>query len=82
MKKRLLSIAFVAAMAATAGWNFTQSENNVNLSDLALENVEALANTEMGSGTCFGAGAGGTNVTCYGGSTICCWAHTNIFGKN
>ena len=47
MKKRLLSIAFVAAIAATASWNFAQSENKVNLSDLALENVVALAGCEV-----------------------------------
>lgn len=52
MKKRLLSIAFVAAIAVTAGWNFAQSENKVNLCDLALANVEALAESEGGSTDC------------------------------
>lgn len=52
MKKRLLSIAFVAAMAVTAGLNFAQSENKVNLSDLAMANVEALAQSEDGEVKC------------------------------
>lgn len=47
MKKRILSIAFVAVIVVTAGWNFAQSENKVNLSDLALTNVEALAGGEV-----------------------------------
>lgn len=82
MKKVLFSFLVLTVVALTSNWNFTQGVNDMDLSDLTLSNIEALANTEMGSGTCFGAGAGGTNVTCYGGSTICCWAHTNIFGKN
>ena len=31
------------ALAAVTGWNYQQSKQNVELSDLALENVEALA---------------------------------------
>lgn len=46
MKKRLLSIAFVAAIAVTASWTFAQSENKATLSELTLANVEALANDE------------------------------------
>jgi hypothetical protein len=49
MKKKIISIAFVAAMAVAAAWNFTQSKAEVELSDLALTNVEALA---YGEGTC------------------------------
>ncbi|MBQ4163327.1 MAG: hypothetical protein IJD84_10700 [Parabacteroides sp.] len=37
-------------MALTAGWNVYQSRNEVDLSDLTLENVEALANIEYGGG--------------------------------
>ena len=43
MKKKILGIIAFAAIAAVAGWNYNQNINNVNLSDLALENVEALA---------------------------------------
>ena len=50
MKKKMLGIIAFAAIAAVAGWNYNQNMNNVNLSDLALENVEALANGESGNG--------------------------------
>jgi hypothetical protein len=42
---------FVAAIAVTAAWNFTQSKGEVELSDFALENVEALAQ-ETGAYPC------------------------------
>lgn len=46
MKKKFLgAIAFIAITVA-AGWNVQQSKQNVELSDLALENVEALASGE------------------------------------
>ena len=45
MKKIILSVAVVAT-AAIAGWNYQQSKQEVELSDLALENVEALAQGE------------------------------------
>lgn len=45
MKKRLGIIA-VTALAAAVGWIFSQSQNEVDMSDLALANVEALANPE------------------------------------
>ena len=47
MKKKVLSIIAFAAIAAVAGWNYNQNMNNVNLSDLALENVEPLAGGEV-----------------------------------
>ena len=45
MEKIILSVAVVAT-AAIAGWNYQQSKQEVELSDLALENVEALARNE------------------------------------
>ena len=51
MKKKIFGAALIAAMAITAGWNFNQSKNEVELSDLALANVEALANDESGTGS-------------------------------
>lgn len=44
--KKLFSIIAIVAVAATAGWNFSQSQNEVKLNDLALENIDALANPE------------------------------------
>jgi len=53
MKKKIFSVAIVAAIALGAGWNVMQSENDMKLSDLALSNVEALANNEeTGGGHC------------------------------
>ena len=47
--KKLLGIIAIAAVTAAAGWNFSQNQNEGELSDLALANVEALASGE-GSG--------------------------------
>ena len=41
--KKLLGII---AIAVVASWNSSQSQNEVEMSDLALANVEALANPE------------------------------------
>ena len=49
MKKILFSVAVIATVAI-AGWNYQQNKE-VELSDLAMENVEALANDES-SVTC------------------------------
>lgn len=46
MKRKIFGTALIAAMALAAGWNFNQSKNEVELSDLALANVEALARDE------------------------------------
>ena len=40
----------IVLIAITAGWNFSQSEKKMELSDLALANVEALARDEGSSG--------------------------------
>ncbi len=60
MKKKNLSGVFALALLATAGFGVHKSmKSNVGLSDLALANVEALANGENG----------GTPVrTCYTGT--------------
>lgn len=46
MKKKLFGISIVAAVALMAGWNLSTNNNNVKLSDLTLNNVEALAGAE------------------------------------
>lgn len=43
MKKKIFAVLFVAVVAMFAGYNVYQSQSVVNLSDLALSNVEALA---------------------------------------
>jgi hypothetical protein len=51
MKKSILSIALVAAIAVAGAWNFAQNQEEVTLSDLALENVDALALEDIGDGS-------------------------------
>lgn len=51
MKKYILSIAVIAT-AAIAGWNYQQNKQSVELSDLALENIEALADNENSDINC------------------------------
>ena len=47
MKKYIISMMAVATVAI-AGWNYQQNKE-IELSDLAMENVEALANGESES---------------------------------
>lgn len=45
-KKKVITIAMGAlAVAMIAGYNVYNSRNNINFSDLALANIEALAET-------------------------------------
>lgn len=55
MKKIILSSIFALALLATAGWGVNKSMgNDANLSDLAMSNVEALADGESGGeNTCY-----------------------------
>lgn len=56
MKKIFLAVATVAVVAA-AGWGYRQSKQTPKLSELALANIEALADNESGSsivGDCYG----------------------------
>jgi hypothetical protein len=60
LRKKISSIIFVAAIAIAAAWNFTQNKAETELSDLALENVKALADGESAP-----------VYDCPGGWTIC-----------
>ena len=54
MKKKIIGSVLIAAMAIAASWNFNQSKNEVELSDLALVNVDALAGCEtITGGSCW-----------------------------
>lgn len=56
MKKKIISGVFALALLATAGYGVNKSmKNDANLNDLALANVEALAETET-TGNCYGNG--------------------------
>ena len=46
MKKNFIKAAFVAAFASIAGYGVYTSQQKVEMSDLAMANVEALANGE------------------------------------
>jgi hypothetical protein len=47
MRKKIFSSVFALALLATAGWGVNKSmSNDAGLSDLALSNVEALAQNE------------------------------------
>lgn len=50
MKKKIFGFIAVAALAVVAGWNYQQDKQNFQLSGLALENVEALAQDEIKNG--------------------------------
>ena len=54
MGKRIIGVIAFAAIAAAAGWNYQQNKHEVKLSDLALENVEALARDEIICTNCQG----------------------------
>jgi hypothetical protein len=56
MKKKILCLVFVVAIAIAAAWNFTQNKTEVELSSLELANVEALASGE-GTNPCYGYGS-------------------------
>lgn len=54
MKKNFLRTLAVAAIAMFAGYNVYWSELKIEgMSELALENLEALAREEWGNGTCY-----------------------------
>ena len=46
MKKNIIRTAFVAAFALMAGYSVYTSQQKKNISELALANVEALADNE------------------------------------
>ena len=67
------------AVVITAGWNYMQVGNDVQLSDLALENIEALADEEesVAGETCY------KSITTQPGSKILyCQTCTYISGTN
>lgn len=63
--KKFLGIIVIAAVATVAGWNFNQSKNEVELSDLTSANIDALARGEAGPDW------GHTKLK-YNGANACC----------
>lgn len=46
MKKKILGMVTLIVVVLTTGWNINQSDNTVDLSDVMLDNIEALAEGE------------------------------------
>ena len=54
MKGKILKVTIVAAFALIAGMNVYNAQKSDVMSDLALANIEALADGGEGSGDCYG----------------------------
>ena len=52
MNKKILKVVFVSALALVAGYSVYASQQKVEMSDLAMANVEALAGGESGTVKC------------------------------
>ena len=71
MSKKFFATLIVAVVVTFAGYNIYQSQRTVTMSDLALANVEALANDESDSkGTLYG-NSSGTRYCCCPGTNTC-----------
>lgn len=69
MRKKIFGIVVMAAVAVTVGWSISQNENKVMLSDLTLNNVEALAECEPSyGGSCW---LTYSHACCIGGGLGC-----------
>lgn len=79
MKQKIFFVFLFAAIALAAGWNMIQSENDMNLSDVALANVEALARSETGLSDCSTYCTPANGYTCIirwpGADGITCYSH-------
>jgi hypothetical protein len=76
MKKKILLLAAVVTVSAAAGWNFSQNRSETVLSDVALANVEALAEESSEEFTdATGCIACWDNHNCRVGNTIYTYAH-------
>lgn len=72
MRKKLFAALAVAVVAVVTGYNVYSSQKSTTLSDLALANVEALANSGETDdrGTLYGNSAG-TQFCCCPGTNYC-----------
>ncbi len=75
MSKKFFATLIVAVVATFAGYNIYQSQRTVTLSDLALANVEALADGEY-------PGSPNPGSKCKGGPYMCYMGQGNVWGKN
>lgn len=72
MRKKIFAVMIVAVVAVAASYNVYQSQNTNTLSDLALANVEALAQSESSDEkyTLYG-NSDGNRYCCCPGSRTC-----------
>ena len=63
MRKNTMKVALVAAVAAMAGYGVYAHQTKEMMSDMMLENVEALATGEV------------SPTECPGGRHLCAWIH-------
>lgn len=54
MEKKVLGIIAIVVIAIVTGYNAYSSQNNTKLSSLALNNIEALADTRESGSECIG----------------------------
>lgn len=84
MKKKLLSGIFALVLLVATGFGVSQTmKSNSSLSDMALMNVEALANNESGGGKYYECQQG--TESSYGTREFwcgtCTWANINKSGR-
>ncbi|MDR2139630.1 MAG: NVEALA domain-containing protein [Tannerella sp.] len=76
MKRIFFYMMIVAAIVVAAAWNVSQSKSEMALTDVALENVEALADEESSDKYKYvlpGTPGSGVACLCSGsGSLSCC----------
>lgn len=73
MKKKIIGIILITVAAVTGTWNFCQTQSKVELPDLVLANVEALARYEGDPVGCLGIGCrfdAYTNCEAYSGGSL------------
>ena len=69
----------ISAMTISASWNFKQNNNEIKLSNLALANVEALADNEGTTTSCSNKCSEGGGKCWYKFSGHCYYsANTNV----
>lgn len=75
MKKNIMKVTLVAAVAAMAGYGVYAHQTKEMMSDVMLENVEALATDENIEG-------GGITLICYTTFTPADWFHEDQYFIN
>ena len=78
MNKKVLKVAFVAAIALVSGINVFNAQKSDALSDTVLANVEALAELESGREDCDPNGLECSMLVIYSDG---CWGEEIVYGE-